>query len=93
MRSRIDSRGRVLIPKSLRTKLGWGPGTLVEFRQQGNALHLEAVQEGPAVVMRNGLLMCTAKPLMDTNKAIRLIQEERIRLCFPKSMRRKRRST
>lgn len=91
MRSRIDNRGRVLIPKSLRDKLGWGPGTVVEFHQQGNALCIEAVlRKKPTIVMKNGLLMCTARPLMDTNKMIRLMREERIRQFFPESLRGKR---
>lgn len=79
MRLRVDKFGRIIIPKPVRRRMGIEPGTDVEVREDGNVLRVTAVQDEPGVVMENGLLVCTARPLMDLNEAIQRDRQERER--------------
>ncbi len=38
MTSRISSKGQVTLPAALRRRLGWKPGTKLEFAEQGECL-------------------------------------------------------
>lgn len=42
---RITSKGQVTIPKHVREKLGLGPGDDVGFREEGQAMIVEKVEE------------------------------------------------
>ncbi|MEI7835534.1 MAG: AbrB/MazE/SpoVT family DNA-binding domain-containing protein [Planctomycetota bacterium] len=79
MRLRVDKFGRMIIPKPMRRRMGIEPGGDVEVQEEGMALRVTAVQEEPAVIRKNGLLMCTAKPLVDLDDAIRQDREKRER--------------
>ena len=79
MRLRVDKFGRMIIPKPMRRRMGIEPGTDVEVREDGKELRVIAVQDEPAVIRKNGLLMCTAKPLVDLDDAIRQDREKRER--------------
>jgi antitoxin PrlF len=46
MKSKMDARGRVIIPKVLRERLGVLPGTMLEFTEEGG--RLVAVKISPA---------------------------------------------
>jgi AbrB family looped-hinge helix DNA binding protein len=39
LRAAVDAKGRVTLPKPLRTQLGLTPGTTLVFRVEGEALH------------------------------------------------------
>jgi AbrB family looped-hinge helix DNA binding protein len=57
MRTTIDAAGRVVIPKSLRERLGLTGGQQVEIRDRGGYLEIEpaavamALQDGPGGVV------------------------------------------
>ena len=44
MKAKIAERGQVTIPKSLRTKLGLGPGTVLDFEAEDGKLVAVKVQ-------------------------------------------------
>ncbi len=48
MKSTVSEKGQVTIPKALRTKLGIGPGTVLEFQEErGRLLGQKATGRNP----------------------------------------------
>jgi len=48
MKARVAERGQVTIPKALRARLGIGPGTVLDFREEAGRLVAEKwVSEDP----------------------------------------------
>ncbi len=54
MRTTIDAAGRVVIPKPLRSGLGWARGQALEVRERGGGLEIEAAPTRMALVARPG---------------------------------------
>lgn len=69
MRATIDKAGRLVIPKSIRDRLGLGPGE-VELSADGVALRVEAVA-GEGVVERDGRLVIPASGVALTDEMVR----------------------
>ncbi len=64
----IDGLGRVVIPKTIRDRLGLHAGRSVEIRTEGERLVLEPVAEEAFLTERNGILIITSQlegPLTD----------------------------
>ena len=48
MKATVSEKGQVTIPKALRTKLGIGPGTVLEFHEErGRLLGRKATERNP----------------------------------------------
>jgi AbrB family looped-hinge helix DNA binding protein len=48
MKATVSEKGRVTIPKALRTRLGIGPGTVLEFHEErGRLLAQKATERNP----------------------------------------------
>ena len=47
-RLRLSTRGRVVIPKRLRDKLAWTPGSKVEFVVERDGLMIRKVEQEPS---------------------------------------------
>jgi len=60
----IDRFGRIVIPRALRQRHGWRPGTELELRDGPGGLEVTAVDAGkdppPGWAWVDGLLVCTA---------------------------------
>jgi AbrB family looped-hinge helix DNA binding protein len=54
MRSTIDSAGRVVIPKTLRERLGLGPHRKIEIREREGHIEIEPVPTPMKLVRRRG---------------------------------------
>lgn len=54
MRSTIDSAGRVVIPKPLRTNLGLEPGREVDIRERDGRIEIEPAPTRMALARRAG---------------------------------------
>jgi antitoxin PrlF len=80
---RITSKGQVTIPKHIREKLGVQPGDDIGFREEGQALIVEKIQDKPKVnaglelikalagkgpSMRQGRPMMTAEELTELTR-------------------------
>jgi antitoxin PrlF len=80
---RITSKGQVTIPKHIREKLGVQPGDDIGFREEGQALIVEKIEERPKVnagvelvkalrgkgpSMRQGRPMMTAEELTELTR-------------------------
>ena len=69
MKSAIDSAGRVVIPKPIRTRLGLEPGRIVEIRERDGRIELEPAATAMALKKRAGGLVAVPEeklpPLTD----------------------------
>jgi len=54
MRSAIDSAGRLVIPKSLRERLGLTKGQAVEIQERDGRIEIEPVLKAMTLVVRDG---------------------------------------
>ncbi len=54
MRSAIDSVGRVVIPKSLRDRLGLGRGRAIEISERDGKIEIEPLSTPMSLVVRRG---------------------------------------
>ena len=60
MSIRIDKFGRILIPRSIRKRLGLEAGTLLRLETNDRQLVLQPLEDEPVLVEKDGLLVCTA---------------------------------
>jgi AbrB family looped-hinge helix DNA binding protein len=82
MRSTIDKAGRVVIPASLRERVGLTPGTALEVTADELGIRIERVAPGPKLVRIGKRLVAkpTAAPgQRATVDVAALIEEERNR--------------
>ena len=54
MRTTIDAAGRVVVPKTLRDRLGLSEGRVLEIREQEGRIEIEAVATPIALENREG---------------------------------------
>ena len=54
MRTTIDAGGRIVIPKSVRERLGFAPGEEVELRERDGLLEVEVAPSAMSLVTRKG---------------------------------------
>lgn len=63
MQTAVDKFGRVIIPKTIRDRLGWKPGTILEIEEADDTLVLKVLNNEPRLMGENGFLVFTGKPL------------------------------
>lgn len=73
MRATIDKAGRLVIPKSLRDRLGLRPG-VVEVLADGTALRVQAIS-GDEVEDRAGRLVIPASGLAISDEDVRALRD------------------
>lgn len=76
---KIDGRGRIALPKSVRDRLGFNPGSELDLEGSADSITLKPV---PGVVLdENGQLVFTGKPMcgIDWVRLVEYGREERIR--------------
>jgi AbrB family looped-hinge helix DNA binding protein len=82
MHLKIDSSGRIVVPKPIRQRLGLRPDTEIEIVEQADGVLLRPVEQKPSMVLKeNGRWVHTGKidPDCDINKLIDDLREERVR--------------
>lgn len=79
LRTRLSTKGQVILPKPLRDRLGWGPGTVLQVEDTPQGVLLRAAPDAPAIPRRRleevaGMLAphCAGAPraIDDMNAAI-----------------------
>jgi AbrB family looped-hinge helix DNA binding protein len=80
MKLRIDKSGRILIPKILRQRLGFKPGTELELLHHPDGLLLRAVAQHPAMIRFDGLWVHCGipEPGANWNRVVQEVRDERI---------------
>ena len=57
MKLKVDSAGRIVLPKPVRDRLGLGAGSDLDLAESGEGILLTPVRQQPSLVRRNGLLV------------------------------------
>ncbi len=65
MEAVVDQVGRIVVPKVLRDRLGFSPGTVVDITQYGDGLHLAAGGRTARLEERDGALVAVSDTAID----------------------------
>jgi AbrB family looped-hinge helix DNA binding protein len=77
MKTTIDSVGRIVIPKALRTALGLTAGSMVDISRYGAGLQLVPVGRTARLVEEAGVLVVTSETVIDDDVLFDLIDAAR----------------
>ena len=78
METTLDKFGRIVIPKRVRDDLGLKPGAVLQIEQADQRILVEPVNEGPRVVVKNGVLVFSGTATGDIVGAIQVNRQERL---------------
>ena len=80
MKIRIDNAGRIVVPKPLRERLDFQPGTELEAAEQPDGVLLKRVEQRPSMVKVHGLWVHQGKaePGANWERTLPDVREERI---------------
>ena len=79
MQTKIDSFGRIVIPKSIRERYGLIPGASIEFNPDDNEIVLKIIQTEERLVKEGDVLVYTGQFVGDINKIIDEAREDRVK--------------
>jgi AbrB family looped-hinge helix DNA binding protein len=76
----IDKAGRIVVPKPLRERLGFKPGTELEAIEQPEGVLLKRVEQQPCMVKVDGLWvhLGSAEPGSNWERVLDNVREERV---------------
>lgn len=74
----IDQYGRVLIPKSVRDRLGFEPGSELELTVEGSRLTVEVRDEQPRVRDEDGVLVYTGEAEGGLDETLERVRSDRL---------------
>jgi len=84
MVAKLDRFGRIVIPKTLRTRLHWEAGCELVIEERENELVLKSADLEPTVCREDGAWVYTGEAAGDLIDATRDIRERRMRnLAWP----------
>jgi AbrB family looped-hinge helix DNA binding protein len=78
MEARLDKFGRLVIPKTVRWKLGLKPGSTLRMETVGGVIHLHAAHPAARLRVEGGLLIFDGEAAGDLEMAVALEREERL---------------
>jgi AbrB family looped-hinge helix DNA binding protein len=78
METTLDKFGRIVIPKRVRDDLGLKPGAVLEIKQADQRILMEPVNEGPHIVVKNGVSVFSGTATGDLVGAIQTHRQERL---------------
>jgi AbrB family looped-hinge helix DNA binding protein len=84
MRTRLSTKGQLIIPKAIRERHGWSPGSELALEDHGDAVVIRSVKHGPETTFEE-LVGCIgyrgpARSLEDMEAAIaRGARERRVK--------------
>ena len=78
METTLDKFGRIVIPKRVRDDLGLKPGAVLQIEQADQRILVEPVNDGPHVVVKNGVLVFSGTATGDIVGAIQVNRQERL---------------
>ena len=77
MRTKVDSVGRIVVPKQLRDRLGLTPGTEVDVTLYGDGLHVAPGGRTARIERRDGRLVATSETEVTDADVFELIESNR----------------
>ena len=79
METILDKFGRIVIPKRVRDDLGLKPGAVLKIEQADQGILMEPVNEGPHMVVKNGVLVFSGTATGDIVGAIEVNRQGRLK--------------
>jgi AbrB family looped-hinge helix DNA binding protein len=77
MKAKVDSVGRILVPKPLREAVGLSPGTVVDVSRYGSGLQISPAGRVARLVDENGVLVATGDATINDEDIFALIDSGR----------------
>ena len=77
MKARVDSVGRIVVPKALREALGLRPGSTVDISRYGQGLQVVPVSRSAQIVLEDGVPVVTGEATIDDDAVFGLIDSGR----------------
>lgn len=78
MKTTIDRFGRLVVPKTIREKLGLRPGDEIEIEEQDNRIVLKNVEERYPLLVEDGVLIFSGTASGDLLESVTRQREQRI---------------
>lgn len=78
MRTTIDRFGRVVVPKELRDRFGFQPGTEIEIDEHDREIVLKQADQAAPLQDEDGVLVFAGKAIGDISGSIRMQREKRL---------------
>jgi len=85
MKTTIDKAGRLVVPKPLRDQYNLVPGAEIEMEPTDDGIRLRALQTGPSLVEKEGVLVHhgSSKAEVDIAEFVRRERDTRSRRAIP----------
>jgi AbrB family looped-hinge helix DNA binding protein len=77
MQAKVDSVGRIVVPKPLRDAVGLAPGSVVDISRYGSGLQVTPVGRTARLVHENGKLVATGSTTITDDEVFALIDSGR----------------
>jgi AbrB family looped-hinge helix DNA binding protein len=77
MKARVDSVGRILVPKPLREAVGLTPGSVVDVSRYGSGLQVSPAGRVARLVEEDGVLLATGETPINDEDVFALIDSGR----------------
>ncbi len=77
MRAKVDSVGRIVVPKPLRDAVGLTPGSTVDVSRYGSGLQVSPAGRVARVIEENGVLVAVGDTTIDDEAVFGLIDSGR----------------
>lgn len=74
----IDRFGRVVVPKELRDRFGFQPGTKIEIDEHDREIVIKQANQAPSLQDEDGVLVFVGKATGDISGSIRRQREKRL---------------
>ena len=77
MKAKVDSVGRIVVPKPLREAVGLTPGSIVDVSRYGSGLQVSPAGRVARLVEENGVLVATGETTINDEDVFGLIDSGR----------------
>ena len=78
MRTTVDRFGRVVVPKTMRVRLGLLAGTAIEVEENEGCISLRPVEDSSPLIVKQGVLVFTGAATGNLEDAVAANREERV---------------
>ena len=77
MRAKVDSVGRIVVPKPLRDAVGLAPGSIVDVSRYGSGLQVTPAGRAARLAEEDGVLVVTGEAAIEDEDVFGLIDSGR----------------
>lgn len=77
MRTTVDRFGRIVVPKTMRVRLGLRAGTAIEIEETEGGISLRPVEDSSPLTLKHGVLVFSGSAVGNLEDAVAADREER----------------